>query len=139
MNSIPNITISNVTGHTLRLNALHIIPTYSGLLEGLPDEALNAKELDHCRDQIQRLYGPGRPVQVLPPAVLMKRGRPHLPPVTCWAWLSSAQPVRDAHRNGSHLFLIWFTGLDPSQSLRNLIVAAAQGLVWTLVAEDFSI
>ena len=139
MNGIPHLSIPNITGHSLRVEAFHIAPTYSGLLEGFPNDEINAGEVAACRQQIEALYGRGRPIHVLPPVVSLKRGHPHLPPVTCWVWLTSNQPVRDANQDGSHLFLIWFSDADSNQTLQNLIAAAAQDLVWALVAQDFSI
>lgn len=139
MSTIPNLEVPNITGYTLRVEAFHVSPTYAGVLEGLPNDERNAAEVAACRRQIERLYGQGRPVHVLPPAISMKRGHPHLPPVTCWAWLTSNQPVRNTHQDGSHLFLLWFTESDPSRSLQDMIADASRDLAWTSVAQDFSI
>ena len=139
MSGIPHLSIANITGHTLRVEDFHVSPTYAGMLEGLPDEQKNAEQVDFCRRQIQELCGQGRPVHLLPPAISMKRGHPHLPPVTCWAWLTSNQPVRDMNQDGSHVFLIWFTELDPTQSLQGVVAAAAADLAWPSIAKDFSI
>ena len=138
MSGIPHLGIPNITGHTLRVEAFHIAPSYAGLLEGFPNDEINTEEVAACRRQIESIHGRGRPIHVLPPAVSIHRGHPRLPPVTCWVWLTSNQPVRDARCDGSHLFLVWFTDLDTGQSLRELITAFTSHLPWTSVAKDFS-
>ena len=125
--------------HNLSVDSYFVARTYSGMLEGRPDAALNEAIFKDARITIGKLWGNDRPYHVLP-AYKQPRDEknPELLAYTFVAWLSSWRPIHDSEKCGSHLFLVWFqeeVGLNE----RILTSIFESQLQWEKVAKDFDV
>lgn len=141
------MTITLASGRQVRLDSYHRSETYGGIYEGLPRVA---EMLDRARQSLERIWGTGRPILVLPPQLTPGRPIPEgspsrryygsdhyperLPPICHLAWLESSE-LEDGQ--GSHLFVIFWTEDDQSGSLSSLLSEMLRDVDWEAHAKDF--
>jgi hypothetical protein len=124
--------------HSIRVDSFYMDRTYGGMLEGRPDAALNERLVAGSTELVERLWGKGRPVHVIPPASDYRDPEhPLLPGHRCVAWLDCFHPVHDEEEHGSHLFVVWFQneGCFSSDAVEFML----RGLDWKALAKDFSL
>lgn len=130
-----NIRLSS--GYDVKLDAFYSEHTYAGLLEGLPDVAMNAEILDGALRQMTPLWGQ-RATHVIPPKAQHEEGRPIFPTLTHFAWLTSGRPINKEY-DGSELVVVWFAPEQLDHSLSAIISEAIRDIPWASLAKDFYI
>jgi hypothetical protein len=125
-------------GRVVGMVGVHVMPTYAGLLEGVPDSKLDAGLIKQSRERVSSLFGE-RPVHVIPPKTyhLLTEGRRTsrwMPPVTYYAWLESG--ALDGSDNfASELVVIWFGERERETTLFETAKRALRHLAWEELAE----
>lgn len=128
-------SVQLVSGREVRVEGIHITETYSGLLEGYPDEELNTETLANARTLMNGCWG-ARRTHMIAPTYSQDSGHTFLPPWLCIAWLSSPDPI-DPSFMGSEMVVIWFAHDACSMPIKQMIHEAAKDLDWESLAEDF--
>lgn len=129
------VSLQLKSGRDVSIEGCHITETYSGLLEGYPDEKLNFKTLENAKTLMTACWG-SRPTYIVPTTYLQKSGAEFLPPWLCLTWLTSLSPI-DSDFTGSELVVVWFIQDAYSVPLVKLISDAVMDLDWDSLAGDF--
>jgi hypothetical protein len=121
-------------GRRVWLSAFAYSDTYSGLLEGLPNAAINGRIIE--RALVYESWGP-RKSHLIPPEVDTRDPRhPALPPALLRAWLWCNDPI-DPKFHGSSLVVVWFSNECLEETVTEVVFRAVRGLRWDELAEDF--
>lgn len=131
------MTIHLSSGYDVALDSFYSERTYAGLLEGLPDAAMNAEILVHAQSHMTPLWGQ-RATHVMSPETRHVQGRSIFPAMTYFAWLTSRTPI-DKGYDGSELVVVWFAPEKLDLPLSAIIGEAIRELPWADLAKDFSI
>ncbi|QEH35372.1 hypothetical protein OJF2_39240 [Aquisphaera giovannonii] len=123
-------------GRRVTLDAFDYARTYSGLLEGLPTPAINARIIEHALSERDGTWGRRR-THLIPPAVDdSDPDHPLLPPACLRAWLWCNDPIDPAFM-GSSLVVVWFAEDCFGESIARVVLRDLRGLPWERIAEDF--
>lgn len=123
-------------GRSVAVDALYYQETYLSLLEGVPNQEINARILERVRSEMVPLWGE-RPVYVVPPAIsLLNHEHPVLPAVRFTAWLTCYQPIKEINA-GSELVVVWFREECSDEPLEDIVYDAIRSLSWEELARDF--
>lgn len=96
--------------YTIQLDTYHAVKTYAGSYEGRPS---SKDMLMSARSDIERTYGKGRTIYVVPPTIDAKDS---LPTWHHMAWMMSWSPTpEDPEAHGSDLFVVWFSDNPPGK------------------------
>lgn len=125
------------SGRNIRLSALHIWPTYEGVLAGGLAERHVKRRIDEAADALKPVWGE-RPTYVLPPQIEILEpnrygSRFRLPPYRYHAWLRSS-PL-DPEAVLSELVLVFFE--KETSAPYELVAEKARDIPWQQIAHDF--
>jgi hypothetical protein len=104
--------------------------TYSGFLEGRPNEKINKKLFDSLTYPSE--WGDRKHIKILPPEIELKN---KLKPIICAAFLES-EPI-DPICDGSQLVVIWLADEPNRVSLEEYIESGIKDIDWNNNAQDF--
>ena len=113
--------------------------TYLGLIEGVPNDAINERMIDDLKSMCSRTFCVEQCV-VLAPSMTTRQYRGKswraLPSSAIGGLFRSLRPVRDRNKTYSRLAVLWFqNAFEPLLSRETL--QAIQQLHWTRLAEDY--
>lgn len=128
--------------------------TYAGLYQGYPTKEINKSIINRAKDSISKTHGSNRPIHVVKPNCTpieidrrMKRrvekiyntDKFEMMPKDCFTvLLESQQTIKDPEKDGSYLFVIWFSTLNYEISLKEFLETELKNLDWGKYALDFS-
>lgn len=101
--------------------------TYSGLLEGRINEALNQRLLNQIT--YPKNWGERPLYKIAPP------NSTELPPVY-YSVLLNSYDTKDSKNHGSELVVLWF-GDHPKESIEEIIKKGVKGVDWKVYSKDF--
>jgi hypothetical protein len=104
--------------------------TYSGFLEGRPNEKINRKLFDSLTYPSE--WGDRKHIKILPQEFEFKN---KLKPIICAAFLES-EPI-DRNCDGSQLVVIWLADEPNRLSLEEYIESGIKDIDWNNNAQDF--
>lgn len=137
---------------SINLDALYQEQTYSGFIEGFPNNAINNKIIEHQVNMAQKFDGPESKLHFIVPE---RRQKPPtlsetnvnifssvtaiewLPMVACVAIFHSWPIVHDSHHNQSRLTLVWFQN-EFGPPIEASIMEQIKSLDWDSLALDVS-
>jgi len=126
------------SGRRVRLDSLYITRTYAGLLEGVPDDQYNLRQIERAARALIPVWGE-RATYVIPPQIraVTEVGRTYnrLPELIYCAWLTS-EPIKPQWC-ASELVTVWFGPPEADIPVLQLVVGAVGGVPWEQVAKDF--
>lgn len=117
------LLLTTTAGRRLYVERLLQVPTYHGLLEGVPTSARNERWIAGCLERVSQELHSGHAALVIPPVPqpielpeqprrLIERGgvrAEHIPTVTCMAVLESFEPTSaEPDEMHSSLGVLWF-------------------------------
>lgn len=112
--------------------------TYYGVLEGVPNHAINQQMLISIKEKAKRELHVNT-IYLIPPIEKIKttstRVVATLPNITCMAELSHYQPMADQSMEYSRLGLIWFQD-DYAFPIDSTIKKHVNELEWETMSED---
>ncbi len=134
------LTVSLIDGRVISADLIWATLTYSGLIEGRPDEDFNSGIVASISNFAERNYH--QKAVIIPPTITSRsngeRVWPELPTVKVVAHFTSDIPVKDADAFGSMLVIGWFQ--DKVEPLISLDVRPMiEAVEWALHAEDWSL
>ena len=133
----PPLSIQLDCGQTVSVEAFLYDLTYSGLLEGSPNENLNAWFIEQALSRPAKLWGT-RKVYMIPPTLdVTDPARTTLPRLNLHVWLTCTEPV-DPMLQGSELVVTWFADESHTQPLADVISDVVRQLQWKQLARDFA-
>jgi hypothetical protein len=108
------------------------------------------QRLQQAREDIEEMWGKGRPTYIVPPDFhesRLSKGSWSSPRYRCFAWVSSTE--LDEEKHGSHAFLIWWQegGTEPDVSRYEAdcpspveaVERILNAVSWETIAADFYI
>ena len=125
------------SGYEVRLESYYSHHTYAGLLEGLPDAAMNAEILVDAQSHMTPLWGQ-RATLVIPPETRQVQGHSIFPAMTHFAWLTSRTPINKWY-DVSELVVVWFAPEQLDLPLSAIIGEAIRDIPWADLAKDLVI
>lgn len=131
-----NLKIELDCGVTVYLSSMVILDTYSSILEGSPNDAINQKVMYAHLETIERIWG-AKPTHVMEPSCFVnERRQQQLFPVLMAGDLWSGTPVKDSEMHGSHLILVQFHR-EFTLTLIDEFVKQTKSIAWGQHANDF--
>ena len=136
--AILNLTLN--TGRAISANRLYVAATYAGLMEGLPDAAMNDDRIGWLPHTAASIFGDA-PVLVVEPR-RVKKEYPSLKPPRAGEFLPTywiaAEFTSSPCREGmaSDLVLIWFQD-EPFPIPSEAALKQLSGIEWESAARDF--
>lgn len=112
--------------------------TYEGVLEGVPDQAINRSMLEGFIAKAKRLLHVDATYLIIPKERLYQGSRKmiaELPRITCMAKLTFHHPIHNEEMECSRLGLIWLQ-TTYAMPIEKHILAAIANLDWKVVSED---
>lgn len=129
-------------GKTVVLKGLYQTGTYSGLLEGLPTDKMNARILNSAKESARKVFHIQEVYLIEPEQKPLKTGwypfgKPAaLPKIECIAELWHYQPARNSGMDFSALVVIWYQE-NFALPIEAKVLEQLRELPWNDVAGDF--
>lgn len=128
------------SGLKVRADAIECSYTYGGLLEGRPNEEVNARILKYLQTKLGKIWG-GRKNHLLPPQIdRSDPEHPLLPPAMMIAWLDSVEHMEGGIHGRirlSQLVVGWFTRSFSDRPLIDILQQELHALPWHELAEEY--
>lgn len=129
-----NLTIQLSNGRKITIEGFYMIPTYSGLISGEPDEELNHAVLR--KTSYPSAWGERK---VVYKQANIKISDTELKPFIYSAWLTS-KPINDKKKqfDGSSIIIVWCGSEPKNKSIQDIILVELENFDWNH-AENFNI
>ena len=123
-------------GRRVTLEGLYFDYTYSGMLEGRPNDFINNHIIEQTKNKPNIFPGAHQPYLIPPEIDRTDPERPILPPVRMWISLLDHEPI-DPKFMGSSLVVICFVHTFTGRPVENVIAEVIRPLDWNSLAHDF--
>lgn len=131
-----NLTIALSTGKIISIEGFNMVPTYSGLISGEPNEELNDEILKKTTYPSAE-WGERK---VVYKQRNIKKSETELKPFTYSAWLTS-KPVNDKKNQyeGSSIVMVWYSDFSKNKTIEEIILFELEKFDWDKHAENFNL
>ena len=132
------IFINLKCGRRVYISDFYYTRTYGGLLEGLPNEKLNDRIIQHALRRMEPRWGKRRTHLIHPRIDTTEMEHPSLPSTELTAWITCNEPI-DSQYMGSDLVLVWYLEDEEfeASSIKDVTTAALESIEWSKLAGDF--
>lgn len=124
-------------GIKVRIALVECSYTYSGLIEGTPNEDLNNKLLQFFQRRLDEIWGGGRKNYLLPPQI--DRTDPEHPLLQQARMIAMLDHIGSSEEPLTQLVDGWFTRTLIDRPLVEIIQNDLHGLPWLELAEEYEI
>ena len=125
-------------GRSVYLSDFHYSRTYSGLIEGAPNDEMNNRIIQSALSRMEKIWGKRQTHLIRPKIDTTEPEHPSLPSTELTAWITCNEPV-NSHYMGSELVLVWYIDDEEfeASSIRDVTSAALRTIDWSELAADF--
>lgn len=123
------------SGKAVYIEAFHCIPTYSGLLIGLPSKQTNEvliKQITYPKEWGNKTYVLKKTDMYIAENILK-------PMINCALLTSEPTDIKGNHFDGSCVVAIWFNDEQFDKSLKEIIIKGLGYFDWDIYAENYQL